>query len=210
MAEHHSNKPWDLEVDVVAVGSGMGGTCAAIAAQARGQQAIVLEKADVLGGGTTYSYGIVWVGENHFEPGLGVEDTRDEAFAYLQHLGAGTPERRQPAHLRRQRAQRIAVLLRRSGRPLLRRPQLSRLLPRHGPRLPRSWPQPAGQALRSSLLRRESEAVARRPRRHPPCHLRGDRLVGREGQAAALMENDRDFLSPRGAGGPSPKAGTAN
>ena len=42
MAEHHSNKPWDLEVDVVAVGSGMGGTCAAIAAQARGQQAIVL------------------------------------------------------------------------------------------------------------------------------------------------------------------------
>ena len=89
MAEHSWDLPWDLEVDVVAVGSGMGGTCAAIAAQARGQQAIVLEKADVLGGGTTYSYGIVWVGENHFEPELGVEDTRDEAFAYLQHLGAG-------------------------------------------------------------------------------------------------------------------------
>ena len=80
---------WDMEVDVVAVGSGMGGTCAAISAQARGQQAIVLEKADVLGGGTTYSYGIVWVGENHLAPELGVEDTRGEAFAYLQHLGAG-------------------------------------------------------------------------------------------------------------------------
>lgn len=84
-----SNSAWDMEVDIVAVGSGMGGTCAAVSAQASGQQAIVLEKADVLGGGTTYSYGIVWVGENHLAPALGVEDTRDEAFAYLQHLGAG-------------------------------------------------------------------------------------------------------------------------
>ena len=85
--------PWHMEVDVVAVGSGMGGTCAAIAAHAQGQQAIVLEKADVLGGGTAYSYGIVWVGENHLASALGpspeAADSRDEAFAYLQHLGAG-------------------------------------------------------------------------------------------------------------------------
>ena len=85
--------PWHMEVDVVAVGSGMGGTCAAIAAQAQGQEAVVLEKADVLGGGTAYSYGIVWVGENHLASALSpspeADDTRDEAFAYLQHLGAG-------------------------------------------------------------------------------------------------------------------------
>ena len=84
-----TERSWDLETDFVSVGSGMGGCCAAIAAQARGQQAMVLEKADVLGGGTTYSYGIVWVGENHLAPALGVEDSRDEAYAYLSHLGAG-------------------------------------------------------------------------------------------------------------------------
>ncbi len=84
-----SNLNPDLEVDIIAVGSGMGASCAALAAQSQGLQAIILEKSDKFGGGTTYSYGIVWVGENHLEPPLGIEDSREDAYAYLRHLAAG-------------------------------------------------------------------------------------------------------------------------
>ncbi len=43
----------DLEVDIIAVGSGMGASCAALAAQAQGLETVILEKSDVYGGGTT-------------------------------------------------------------------------------------------------------------------------------------------------------------
>ena len=42
----------DIEVDIIAVGSGMGASCAALAAQAQGLEAIILEKSGVFGGGT--------------------------------------------------------------------------------------------------------------------------------------------------------------
>ena len=60
----------DLEVDIIAVGSGMGASCAALAAQSQGLETVILEKSDVYGGGTTYSYGIIWVGDNHLEQSL--------------------------------------------------------------------------------------------------------------------------------------------
>lgn len=84
-----SNKRWDLEVDIVAVGSGMGGCCAAIAAHAEGLETVLLEKSDKLGGATAYSLGIVWVGDNHLERALGMEDSLEETLAYLKFLAAG-------------------------------------------------------------------------------------------------------------------------
>ena len=79
----------DMEVDIVAVGSGMGASCTALAAQARGLETIMLEKSDRFGGGTSYSYGIVWVGDNHMEKDLGIQDSKEEAYEYLNHLAAG-------------------------------------------------------------------------------------------------------------------------
>ncbi len=79
----------DFEVDFIAVGSGMGASCAALAAQSQGLETVMLEKSEVFGGGTTYSYGIVWVGDNHLERALGIKDSREDAYAYLLHLAAG-------------------------------------------------------------------------------------------------------------------------
>ncbi len=46
---------WDLEVDLVAAGSGLAGLTAAIVAHDLGRSAIVLEKAPMLGGVSAYS-----------------------------------------------------------------------------------------------------------------------------------------------------------
>ncbi len=78
-----------MEVDIVAVGSGIGASCTAIAAHAQGLDTVILEKSNKFGGGTTYSYGIVWVGDNHLERALGIQDSKDEAYEYLHHLAAG-------------------------------------------------------------------------------------------------------------------------
>jgi 3-oxosteroid 1-dehydrogenase len=69
-----------MEVDIVAVGSGIGASCTAIAAHAQGLDTVILEKSDKFGGGTTYSYGIVWVGDNHLERALGIQDSKEEAY----------------------------------------------------------------------------------------------------------------------------------
>jgi len=41
---------WDLEADLVSIGSGIGGLSAAITAREHGLSAIVLEKSDQVGG----------------------------------------------------------------------------------------------------------------------------------------------------------------
>jgi NADPH-dependent 2,4-dienoyl-CoA reductase/sulfur reductase-like enzyme len=56
---------WHGEYDVIVVGSGVAGVCAALAAAEHGLRVVVVEKADRLGGSTTYSYGLIWVGGNH-------------------------------------------------------------------------------------------------------------------------------------------------
>lgn len=72
----------NLEVDVIAVGSGMGSNYAALAAQAQGLETDILEKSGKFGGGTTYSFGIAWVGDNHLEPSMGVQESREDAYTY--------------------------------------------------------------------------------------------------------------------------------
>jgi len=83
-----SNLPdkWDIEVDLVSIGSGIGGLSAAIAAHEGGLSAIVLERADQVGGVTALSMGEVWVAGNHLEADLGIEDSVDSGFRYLKRL----------------------------------------------------------------------------------------------------------------------------
>jgi 3-oxosteroid 1-dehydrogenase len=80
---------WDLEVDLVAVGSGLGGLAAAIVAHDAGKKTVVLEKARRFGGVCAYSGGEVFVPCNHLLGAAGIADSRDEALRYLRFLAAG-------------------------------------------------------------------------------------------------------------------------
>ena len=66
---------WDIETDLVAIGSGIGGLSAAITAQDHGAKALVLERSEQVGGVTALSMGEVWVAGNHHAAGLGLEDS---------------------------------------------------------------------------------------------------------------------------------------
>jgi len=80
---------WDLEVDLVAAGSGLGGLTAAIVAHDLGRSVVVLEKAPVLGGVSAYSLAQVFVPCNHKQAAAGVTDSPAAARKYLEFLAGG-------------------------------------------------------------------------------------------------------------------------
>lgn len=80
---------WDMEADLVSVGSGGGGLAAAIVAHDQGLASLVLERSDEVGGVTAYSMGEVWIPGNHLEAALGVEDSVESGFRYVQSLSMG-------------------------------------------------------------------------------------------------------------------------
>lgn len=80
---------WDLEVDLVAVGSSTGGLTAAIMGHDLGLKTVVLEKADVLGGGTALSGGVIWIPFNQHMLADGISDSRDEALMYIRRVSMG-------------------------------------------------------------------------------------------------------------------------
>lgn len=80
---------WDIEADVVSIGSGIGGLSAAITAHDHGGSALVLERSDQVGGVTALSMGEVWVAGNHLEEVLGIDDSVESGFHYLKRLSMG-------------------------------------------------------------------------------------------------------------------------
>jgi 3-oxosteroid 1-dehydrogenase len=80
---------WDLTVDFVAVGSGLGGLTAAIVAHDAGLQVLVLEKAPKLGGVSAYSGGEVFLPNNPFLHAALLDDSREAGLRYLRFLAAG-------------------------------------------------------------------------------------------------------------------------
>lgn len=80
---------WDLEADVVAVGSGGGGLGAAITAHDHGASALVLERSDQVGGVTAYSMGEVWIPGNHLAEEQGIQDSVESGFRYVKNLSMG-------------------------------------------------------------------------------------------------------------------------
>ncbi len=83
---------WDIEVDLVSIGSGIGGLSAAITAHDHGLKTVVLEKSGEVGGVTALSQGQVWIAGNHLAKELGIEDSLDSGFRYLQRLSMGYGE----------------------------------------------------------------------------------------------------------------------
>ncbi len=80
---------WNLEVDVLVLGSGASGLVAAIAAADSGASVAVLERADLIGGTSATSGGILWVPNNPHQAQHGVQDSRETALAYLGSLSLG-------------------------------------------------------------------------------------------------------------------------
>ncbi|MET1754481.1 FAD-binding protein [Novosphingobium sp. RD2P27] len=85
---------WDVEVDLVAIGSGGAGLAAAITAQDHGLTSLVLERSDEVGGVTAYSMGEVWIPGNHLERELGIEDSPESGFRYVKSLSMGYGDER--------------------------------------------------------------------------------------------------------------------
>jgi 3-oxosteroid 1-dehydrogenase len=80
---------WDLEADLVSIGSGIGGLAAAITAHDLGTRALIVERSDQVGGVTALSMGEVWVAGNHHALALGIKDSPESGFRYLKRLSMG-------------------------------------------------------------------------------------------------------------------------
>lgn len=81
---------WDLEADVVVLGSGGAAMTAAIAAHDFGaKDVVILEKTGMVGGTTAMSGGMLWVPGNHHQIEAGIEEDDEDVVAYLDSLAPG-------------------------------------------------------------------------------------------------------------------------
>ena len=89
-----------LDCDVLVIGSGAGGLSAAVTAAYHGLKVIVVEKADVCGGATSWSGGWAWTPGNPLAKAGGVNEDRAMFRTYLRHcLGSNYREDRVEAFL---------------------------------------------------------------------------------------------------------------
>ena len=82
---------FDEEFDFVVVGSGGGSMCAALVMRQMGKTALVLEKTELVGGTTARSGGVMWVPNNRFMAEEGIDDSPEQAMAYME-ATAGTSQ----------------------------------------------------------------------------------------------------------------------
>jgi succinate dehydrogenase/fumarate reductase flavoprotein subunit len=74
-----------VDCDVLVVGSGAGGLAAAVTAAYHGLKVIVVEKAPVCGGATSWSGGWAWTPGNPLAKADGVNEDKEEFRTYLKH-----------------------------------------------------------------------------------------------------------------------------
>lgn len=74
-----------LDCDVLVVGSGAGGLSSAVTAAYHGLKVVVVEKADVCGGATSWSGGWAWTPGNPLAKADGVNEDRELFRTYLRH-----------------------------------------------------------------------------------------------------------------------------
>lgn len=79
-----STPVFDETVDFIVVGSGGGSMCAALYMRSIGKRVLVLEKTDLLGGTTSRSGGVMWIPNNRFMRAEGIDDSLEQAMAYME------------------------------------------------------------------------------------------------------------------------------
>lgn len=90
-----------MQCDFVVVGSGAGGLTAALAAASLGASVVVLESAPVFGGTSAISGGGMWLPCNPLAASIDVDDSPEEAAAYIRAITLGkTPESLIDAYVR--------------------------------------------------------------------------------------------------------------
>jgi 3-oxosteroid 1-dehydrogenase len=93
MPAAYQGEAWNHQVDFLVVGSGCGGLTAALTADARGLDTLIIEKAGVYGGSTALSGGNIWVPNNPTLRGIGLADSRADVRSYLDAIvGDRVPE----------------------------------------------------------------------------------------------------------------------
>jgi succinate dehydrogenase/fumarate reductase flavoprotein subunit len=80
---------WDMEADVVVAGFGGAGACAALEAAKQGASVLLLDKAEVPGGSTRLSGGIVYAAGTKLQRQAGIDDTPEAMFKYIMACGQG-------------------------------------------------------------------------------------------------------------------------
>ncbi|HXY76084.1 MAG TPA: FAD-dependent oxidoreductase [Steroidobacteraceae bacterium] len=95
---------WDVETDLLVVGSGAAGLTAALVAAAQGVKALVVEKSELYGGTSATSGGVIWIAATEQALSAGHADSPEEAFEYVRALSdANVPDERIWAFVRRGR-----------------------------------------------------------------------------------------------------------
>jgi 3-oxosteroid 1-dehydrogenase len=72
------------QYDAVLVGASAGSLVAALKLSAAGLRVLIVEKSELVGGGTAYSGGIVWAPDNHRMRAKGIDDSLEAGAAYLE------------------------------------------------------------------------------------------------------------------------------
>ncbi len=85
---------WDHEADIVVVGSGAGGSAAAIVAHDNGDSVMVLEKAPIPGGTAAKSAGVLWIPNNFALRARNIDDKRADCVRFMARYSY--PERYNP------------------------------------------------------------------------------------------------------------------
>lgn len=95
---------FDVEADVVVVGSGAAGATAAVFAAEAGRRVVLLEKAMLFGGTTAKSGGVYWIPNNSFVRAKGIEEPKEATllamsrYAYPHLFDASAKDYGLPAH----------------------------------------------------------------------------------------------------------------
>ena len=77
---------FDREVDWLVAGAGAAGMTGAVVAHQLGGSVLVVEKESVYGGTTAKSGGVAWIPANDQQAAAGVNDSADDAYAYIKGL----------------------------------------------------------------------------------------------------------------------------